>query len=196
MYASTGQGFVGNNMFAYCLNNPVAYSDSQGTDARTCLTADGAIDDTPWWDHSPSGGGVIYNYKTKDPDYSGDKFLTQIALRHVGNFFEAWWEAYVHSNELQVQQQYQQHMETKAFIIDRFSTSQKRSNTYGVIGTTVVLGAEIGTAISCYGAYAAATTAAAATAATGGLVIAIMAVVGTSFLLAQQIENVMAEDGG
>ena len=26
-YASTGQGVLGNNMFAYCLNNPVNYAD-------------------------------------------------------------------------------------------------------------------------------------------------------------------------
>lgn len=26
-YASTGQGFVGSNMFAYCNNNPVMYAD-------------------------------------------------------------------------------------------------------------------------------------------------------------------------
>ena len=29
-YVSTGQGFVGYNMFAYCLNNPVNYSDKSG----------------------------------------------------------------------------------------------------------------------------------------------------------------------
>ncbi len=29
-YASTGQGILGNNMFAYCQNNPVTYSDSKG----------------------------------------------------------------------------------------------------------------------------------------------------------------------
>ena len=30
-YASTGQGVLGNNMFAYCGNNPVSYSDNTGT---------------------------------------------------------------------------------------------------------------------------------------------------------------------
>ena len=30
-FASNGQGFVGTNMFAYCLNNPVIYADSTGT---------------------------------------------------------------------------------------------------------------------------------------------------------------------
>ena len=29
-FASTGQGLLGNNMFAYCLNNPVLFSDSSG----------------------------------------------------------------------------------------------------------------------------------------------------------------------
>ena len=32
-YASTGQGFVGNNMFAYCNNNPTNYLDADGRDA-------------------------------------------------------------------------------------------------------------------------------------------------------------------
>jgi len=32
-YASTGQGFIGNNMFAYCLNNPVNAIDPSGEDA-------------------------------------------------------------------------------------------------------------------------------------------------------------------
>jgi len=32
-YASTGQGVLGNNMFAYCLNNPANYYDDNGYDA-------------------------------------------------------------------------------------------------------------------------------------------------------------------
>lgn len=34
-YASTGQGFIGTNMFAYCNNNPVMYADDDGS--------------APWW---------------------------------------------------------------------------------------------------------------------------------------------------
>ena len=30
-YVSTGQGFTGNNMFAYCLNSPVQFMDKTGT---------------------------------------------------------------------------------------------------------------------------------------------------------------------
>ena len=29
-FNSTGQGFLGNNMFIYCLNNPIYYSDNAG----------------------------------------------------------------------------------------------------------------------------------------------------------------------
>ena len=31
IYTSTGQGLIGNNMFAYCNNNPVIYKDAYGT---------------------------------------------------------------------------------------------------------------------------------------------------------------------
>ena len=34
-FASTGQGMLGNNMFAYCGNNPVNYEDSSGTYHRS-----------------------------------------------------------------------------------------------------------------------------------------------------------------
>ena len=39
-YASTGQGLLGNNMFAYCLNNPPRYVDSQGQDTEEAMVVD------------------------------------------------------------------------------------------------------------------------------------------------------------
>jgi hypothetical protein len=36
-YAYTGQGFVGYNMFAYCINNPVLLTDDSGTSAAIAL---------------------------------------------------------------------------------------------------------------------------------------------------------------
>ena len=34
-YISTGQGLLGNNMFAYCLNNPISYIDFRGYKPQT-----------------------------------------------------------------------------------------------------------------------------------------------------------------
>ena len=39
-YAATGQGFVGNNMFAYCLNNPVNMMDESGNLAKAARNAE------------------------------------------------------------------------------------------------------------------------------------------------------------
>ena len=39
-YASTGQGFVGTNMFAYCVNSPVVLGDYEGTDAILIIDED------------------------------------------------------------------------------------------------------------------------------------------------------------
>ncbi len=38
--ASTGQGILGYNMFVYCLNNPVIYGDTEGTDAALMINID------------------------------------------------------------------------------------------------------------------------------------------------------------
>ncbi len=45
-YASTGQGFLGCNMFAYCLNNPVNYLDGYG---RYAMAAARTWAETMWW---------------------------------------------------------------------------------------------------------------------------------------------------
>ena len=63
---STGQGLLGNNMFAYCLNNPVAFSDEQGTETKSCLH-DSTEPRDPWR-NSGSGGGI----PRKDYRYKGE----------------------------------------------------------------------------------------------------------------------------
>ena len=132
-------------MFAYCLNNPVAHADAAGSAAKTCLTADGAIDDTPWWDHSPGGGGIPRRNYSSGSNYYGevaDKFYTVRFFRAVGNGLEYLWNAYVHSNELQVQQQYQQDISVKNFIsgeLDSWSNDPRRAGDFAAnLGSATV----------------------------------------------------------
>ena len=37
VYMTTGQGVLGGNMFAYCLNNPILYSDTLGESVTVCI---------------------------------------------------------------------------------------------------------------------------------------------------------------
>ena len=52
-FASTGQGFTGNNMFAYCNNNPVNYSDLSGAVPTYSLQGDNHT----FSEHMLLGGG-------------------------------------------------------------------------------------------------------------------------------------------
>ena len=56
---STGQGLLGNNMFAYCLNNPAAYLDDTGTAAMVCFSYDVKEAVVPW--RNSAGGSTNYN---------------------------------------------------------------------------------------------------------------------------------------
>ena len=59
-YASTGQGFIGTNMFAYCNNSPILFVDHDGNDAE----AVGWWASTMWWLCAADGplpvGEIIY----------------------------------------------------------------------------------------------------------------------------------------
>ena len=71
--ASTGQGALGYNMFAYCRNNPVTRRDTSGTD-DVCAT-DFNQDNNPLNDlGSPSGGGGggIWKSFTRTLKYAAD----------------------------------------------------------------------------------------------------------------------------
>ena len=70
-YAATGQDLIGNNMFAYCGNNPVARKDSSGTayvflaEYMTEVDPDGPFDET--------GGGGGYGLGVKPSFYTSQR---------------------------------------------------------------------------------------------------------------------------
>ena len=86
-FTSTGQGLLSNNMFAYCLNNPIAFSDSGGTAAKISLSAQTSIDDAPWRDASPGGGGYPAANYSHSVSYGSveDKFYTVILYKKIIN---------------------------------------------------------------------------------------------------------------
>ena len=72
-FASTGQGILGNDMFAYCRNNPVNRKDASGTE-DVCAT-DFNQDNNPLNDlGNPSGGssGGIWESFTRTLKYAAD----------------------------------------------------------------------------------------------------------------------------
>jgi len=86
-FASTGQGIIGNNMFAYCLNNPVTFEDDTGSAAKLCFSDNDRIEEAPWIDHSPGGGGIpLKDYRSGPNDYGSiaDKFYTIRLLKALG----------------------------------------------------------------------------------------------------------------
>ena len=107
---STGQGLLGNNMFAYCLNNPVAFSDEQGTATKSCI--DHSTEPRTPWKNSGSGGGRVYKDYRSGVDYGdvADKFYTVRAAKAVGNAFVSvgkfLWDAYERWTSIQQQAGY------------------------------------------------------------------------------------------
>ena len=57
---STGQGILGNNMFAYCLNNPVNYIDRDGTNAEALQWWATGMGWLPFADTALPIGDIIY----------------------------------------------------------------------------------------------------------------------------------------
>ena len=55
---ATGQGLLGNNMFAYCRNNPVRRVDISGAADADCMDSDGKPLSNDEVENRPGGGGV------------------------------------------------------------------------------------------------------------------------------------------
>ena len=110
-FASTGQGVLGNNMFAYCLNNPVVLADSSGTAAHIGFSADGQIHDAPWRIGSPGGGGWSQDLHYSQQDYGtvADKFYTVMALQRIQSLNKRYME--IKAFHLQREEEFRHHQE-------------------------------------------------------------------------------------
>ncbi len=69
VYASTGQGILGNNMFAYCLNNPVSRKDISGTASVDSNMTEDPLKDL--MDQNEQGGGAGGNYSNNNQNGNG-----------------------------------------------------------------------------------------------------------------------------
>ena len=142
-YASTGQGMLGNNMFTYCLNNPVAYIDSSGTAAYVCWGYDEQPNEDPWKEASSCGGGRFRDTYYSRPDYGSvaDKFYTVRALRFLGKQIahsaNKLWNAYVYSVERSSDLCLQRNITMQYFVHDLFSSVERVRSFWGICSTSV-----------------------------------------------------------
>ena len=107
-FVSTGQGFIGNNMFAYCLNNPVNGSDPCGScfhrwdfwnDCDKC----GGRNIGEKWDNFVS---TVQHHQTQQARAQEQILSEQIELVRDGA--NALWDAYTHNVELETEAQIKQ----------------------------------------------------------------------------------------
>lgn len=77
-FVTTGQGVLGNNTFAYCLNNPILFLDKNGNRASLPPLVEGGL-------NLPASGGipVVIN---------GNTYYYAIDIQH-GELYEYWFDA-------------------------------------------------------------------------------------------------------
>ena len=127
-YVSTGQGVLGNNMFAYCLNNPVIFIDPCGTcvhnwklyDCERCAAFWNGVStavENAWNDVSEFCVDAYDKINSIERQQQMlDDQIRREQIDMVNDAAGAMWDAYVHSNELEAERQYRQDMEIKAFV--------------------------------------------------------------------------------
>ena len=89
---STGQGVLGNNMFAYCRNNPVVRLDISGTYDVDCFDSDcnPTTDEKEMWGRSSSGSSYTpTSGNGPSINYLGGKMYPTSPGRHGGTLHRA-----------------------------------------------------------------------------------------------------------
>ena len=119
-YITTGQGVLSYNMYAYCLNNPVMYSDPSGYYSWD-----------EFWEDVEEYFERVCNINQQQQALEDQ--IRQEQMDIVGDVIDEAWDTYVLSNELDAQRQYEQDMAVIDFWEDRFSTPEKTSNTLDAI---------------------------------------------------------------
>ena len=126
---------MGLNLFAYCLNNPINFSDYSGESADSYAGWVGEMI-----------GRALYEWITGE-DHPGrteetlanEVRQTQINAAVAGA--NALWDAYVHSNELAVQQQYRRDMQIKDLFeteIERWRTDPALAGDFAALSASAV----------------------------------------------------------
>ena len=159
---ATGQGLIGNNTFAYCLNNPVNGCDPCGT----CFHR------WDFWNDCEKCGGKTFGEKLGE--YAADVYdmymmqnewqrqVDETNFDSMRDSATAMWDAYEYSIEYEAQKQYNQDMEVRAQWEDTFR-SPARAGDFIVMTISNV---------SAYTSYYAVASAASVTF-TGGLALGI-----------------------
>ena len=141
-FTSTGQGILGNNMFAYCNNNPVNACDKNGK----------APDTFAGW-VGEELGKIVYEWIAGEdhPSREAERIEAKIIQKQnesIQSVTKVMWNAWVHSNELKAQAQYEQDMHVISKV--EYVSSDPWITTDVIIG-----GIGLGTTYIGYAAFAA-----------------------------------------
>ena len=124
-FTSTGQGFVGNNVFAYCGNNPVNGYDPCGTcihnwrlyDCEECAAFGNGVGE--WFVDKYNRITNVHQQQTQlevQIIMEQNEIVADATQAVFVDVPKAMWNAYVHSNELAMEAQYRNDMATKHAI--------------------------------------------------------------------------------
>ena len=128
-YAATGQGFAGNNMFAYCLNNPVMYIDPTGAIPFEEGFFDEEFQEAAKW---------LYEFLTgrEHPDRQAQRKNEEIIEKQneaTLQFFSYLWDAYKRSYELEQEAARRQ----AQLNLEMFDSPEDIEQSFDIIGATV-----------------------------------------------------------